>query len=145
MKEDELSRIEARAKERYPFEEDFVDHSGARRRFRISNRELPDGGNVLTARELREPEGYQFEHYSSSRLPDIGELRSKIRRKLATRYLYISADGNVQLTHDVIEGHISCRGIVVDGQFLAYDKLMRMLDQHEGFGIRIEITDAATT
>ena len=129
---------------KFPLEEDFIDHSGCSRRFRISIRKLNAEDFYLEARDLSQREGYYFEVYSSiysaaALGQSLGKLRGKIRKGISTRYVHTNAAGKIQLTHDEMYGRISGDGIIVDGSALPFRDLERVLTTYEGFEIFIRI------
>ena len=127
---------------RFPLEESFIDHSGQTRRFQISLQNLPAQEFLVKALEIAESEGYTFEVFAAHSIGSaLGKLRQKIRKGLATRHLYIGTDGKLDLTHNEIGGVISSQGVVVDGIFLEYEELERILSTHEGFNISIKLCD----
>jgi hypothetical protein len=63
-------------------------------------------------------DGYLFESYSESNLTlAYGELKSKMKKGLSTRYLAKSM-GKYVLRHDEIAGRITHGGVVIDGIFI---------------------------
>lgn len=132
----------------FPKQEEFIDHSGKSRRFEITLRRNKLGDFHLEAIELASDEGYQFEVWGTSdSIPQVssalGRLRSKIRIGIATKYLHRRADGAKELTHDTLKGRISHRGLVIDGEFLSFEELNKVLDTYEGFGIEMRITSSS--
>src|SRR5438270_595734 len=94
---------------KFPLEEEYIDHSGRSRHFRISIRKLIAEDFYLEAREVSQNQGYYFEVYSSVySAPALGsslaKLRGKIRKGISTRYLHTDAAGKIQLTHDEVYG-----------------------------------------
>ena len=71
----------------------------------------------------------------------LGRIREKVRAGIVTRYLRTDATGEKNPTHDEMRGHISCDGIVVDGELLTFKELQRILTTHEGFAISMKIRD----
>jgi hypothetical protein len=129
----------------FPCEEGFVDHSGQTRPFRIVLHKGAGGDFFLYATDTSKPDGYRFEVYSTAYTfaavgAALGDLRQKIRREIATRYLRTDAKGEKNPTHDEMRGRISCNGIVVDGELLLFKELQRILTIHEGLSISIKIT-----
>ena len=130
----------------FPMEEDFIDHSGLSRRFRIHIRKQATGAFFLHAMELSQAEGYRFEVYSTDYSAQalgsaLGKLRQKIRKGIVTRYLHTDAEGRRDLTHDELHGRISSDGLVVDGELLHFEDLERVLTIREGFVISIRIAN----
>jgi hypothetical protein len=127
----------------FPREEEFIDHSGRTRRFGIYLRKRAVGDFSLDAIDLSRADGYCFRVYSPAySVPALGsalgDLRQKIRKGIATRYLGTDTEGQKNPTHDEIHGRISCNGIVVDGDLLQFREFERILITHEGFEISIE-------
>jgi hypothetical protein len=67
-------------------------------------------------------------------------LRRKIGEGLATRYL-VDGDHPPSLTHDVVAGHITDGGVVVDGRRLCFDELATLLSSYEGWHFTLKIVD----
>jgi hypothetical protein len=131
-----------------PLEEEFIDHSGHSRRFRISIRKLAGEDFYLDAMDLSQAEGYRFEVYSavysvSGIGSALGKLRQKIRGGISTRYLHVDAEGKKHLTHNEMRGRISDDGILVDGAVLRFSDLERILTTYEGFEVSIRIDGSA--
>jgi hypothetical protein len=127
----------------FPIIESFPDFSGKLREFVIDLRAHP-GGYFLRATEKRRSGsegGYSFAAYSPTD-PSfaLGQLRDKIRQGLATRYLYTKQHGR-SLSHDRLQGHIGSGGVVVDGEFIAFDELWILLETYEGFQFSLKIAD----
>jgi hypothetical protein len=141
-----VQSIAAKMARNFPRDEEFVDHSGNRRRFHISLYRRPEKDFFIEARELSRDEGYYFkvysEAYSAPALGSaLGRLRKKIKKELATRYLYVDSQGRQDVTHNAIRGRISDDGLIVDGVLLPFAELERILTTHEGFMIHITIND----
>lgn len=127
----------------FPCTEEFVDCCGVARTFTLSVRTLPYSF-VVEAREVTGSWcGYCFEVVSEGDpFTGLGRLRAKIRKALSQRYLTTDR-GEVSLTHDTLAGWISNDGLVIDGAFLPWDELKRLLTIHEGFPIRIQLSDTS--
>ncbi|WP_422655651.1 DUF7713 domain-containing protein [Longimicrobium sp.] len=61
---------------------------------------------------------------------------------MSTRYLHGEGD-DLELAHDDLKGRIAYGGVAVDGQFVSFDELVRLLDAYEGFQFHLRITDPA--
>jgi hypothetical protein len=128
--------------DKFPLDENFIDHSGKSRRFHISIVETIADGYFLEAKEITKDEGYRFETYSSiSPFTALGKMRKKIHRKLSTRYIYTHENGQIALTHDEIYGRISYNGIVIDGKLVEFEHFLELLTTYEGFNLSIKIDD----
>lgn len=140
-----------RIDEAFPREETFIDCAGAPRKFYITMVPLEHGdGYHINAEEIVDDDcggGYQFEIFSEG-YPfwALGDLRAKIKKGLATRYLRKGTHG-LSMTHDTIKGRIASAGFVIDGTFYEYDEILGIMSNHEGFDISITITnsDGVTT
>lgn len=135
----------------FPMSDEFTDFSGRKRRFKIDFDEFPLGYKV-SAREVTEGEGYEFSAFSSnSPYLALGELRGKMYRELATRYLDNNG-GECMPTHDTLRGRITyeARGetapaVVIDGRKITWEHFGRMVALHEGwhFTLRFEESTSA--
>ena len=137
-KEDEQS-----AEEFFPRVESFPDFTGKQREFVIELQDNPRG-YFLRATEKQRPgnqEGFSFGAYSpTDPFMALGNLRSKIRQGLATRYLTEGGYGRT-LSHDKLKGTIGYGGVVVDGEFIPFQELVALIDMHEGFQFSLTIAD----
>jgi hypothetical protein len=129
--------------EYFPTVESFPDFNGEKREF-VIDLHVQARGYFLRAREKRSSEhegGYKFAAYSpSDPFFALGVLRGKIRKGLATRYL-VEEEERLSLTHDRLKGHITFRGVVVDGEFISLPELSTILETYEGFQFSLEIAD----
>src|SRR5438045_9107673 len=88
-----------------PERESFVDCAGRNVLFSLQCHEVPTGWTVIATELPDRRVGYRFRSFSPvNPYLALGELRDKIRRSLATRYL--TPDAKPQLSHDVARGHI---------------------------------------
>jgi len=130
--------------EYFPTSESFPDFTGKRREF-VIELEVQSRGYFLRAQEKRrsgEEGGYTFAAYSPvDPFFALGLLRDKIRKGLATRYLLVVEHGRRTPSHDRLKGHIGYGGVVVDGEFIAFEELCSILDTYEGFQFSLTIVD----
>lgn len=127
----------------FPRRESFIDASGSLRNFKITIK-FHDPGYVISAIEIvSASDGYEFDVYTDGNpLFALGDLRGKIKKGLAIRYLHEDRHG-IHMSHDAMRGRISSGGIVVDGKKLDYDSFIGILCSHEGFNISIKISDSS--
>lgn len=127
----------------FPLRESFVDCRGITREF-VIDFSRSDDQRFLRAVEAVEDEGrYEFAAISETDpFLALGTLRRTIRRELSTRYLHGEGD-DLQLAHDELKGRIAYGGVAIDGRFVNFDELVRLLDVHEGFHFHIRIIDPA--
>jgi hypothetical protein len=131
----------------FPLTDSYRDACGRERRFRI-RAEKASPGWVLTAEEIDPMDfGYEFQAFAeTSPFGALGELRSKIKKGLATRYLD-PVQETPALLHDRLCGRItwdrSTDGmvLVVDGRPISMDHLWSILEQHEGWQFEMMIKD----
>ena len=127
----------------FPKEDKFLDFAGKERRFEYLVTEIPMGF-VVRAVETKE-NGYEFQAFSAtSPFHVLGELRHKIRKRLSTRYLQKEKglEGSyLHLYHEEAKGHITYGGVVIDGMFIPFDELNRMIQTYEGWMIEIKISE----
>lgn len=137
--EDELLEAEDWL-EGFPIVEEYIDWGGVKRRFEVDIISTP-GGPLAQAVEIGREDGYEFQALSESNpARSLGELRGKIRRGLATRYL-VGHAGDRSFSHDRVVGRISHGGVVVDGEFLTFEELGEMLQVYGGFRFDLRIVD----
>lgn len=139
-----MDQADAASPEAYfPAVESFPDFNGNRREF-VIDLHVQASGYFLRAREKRPYEdegGYEFAAYSpSDPFFALGVLRDKIRKRLATRYLF-AEKGDLSLSHDRLKGHIDSGGVVVDGEFFSFDDFCSILQTYEGFQFSLVIAD----
>ena len=125
----------------FPRRESFVDYRGIAREF-IIDFARDDDQRFLNAVEAVETDGrYEFSAMSDSDpYLALGKLRQIIRRELSTRYLH-GEGRSLELAHDELKGRIGYKGVAVDGQFVSFDDLLRLLQTYEGFHFHLRITD----
>lgn len=131
----------------FPLTDHYIDCAGIERVIEIDAHVVPTGW-LLVAREVgREPHGYEFKALSGiSPYHALGDLRAKIRRNLAVKYLS-GEGGDLTLSHDVMRGRIAydaetgSHGILVDGRFLSTEQLERILAGYEGWEFELSIHD----
>ncbi len=128
--------------------EEFTDCTGQIRRFKL---EEYAGGRLLDAIELRREDerGLRFVLPAG---PDgvapWGEMRRRIRQRLAQRHVVRNAQGRLEVLADVIRGQVdesgpdeTGPGLFVDDLRLTWEEIGELLSSNVGFGVRIEITD----
>lgn len=129
----------------FPASETFVDCCGTRREFALELLETASGYFVRAMEQASGDDGYVFAaHSETDSYLALGRLRGKIHEGLATRYLAVD-DHQPRLGHDVAVGHISYGGVVIDGRYLAFDKLAAILSAYEGWQFKLEVVDAYGT
>jgi hypothetical protein len=126
----------------FPLYEKFEDFSGKERIFFIDCWH-PSLGYVVRAREKDpEGEGYEFSVFNKIN-PFLGlvELRKKIRRSMATRYL----TNDHHMLNNKLRGRIEYdeRGplLVVDGLAVSMSEFVGLLSLHNGFEFEFSIID----
>ncbi len=129
--------------------EEYLDCTGKRRTFRLAEiagglfihaHEVAEDRPLRTALRHRRPRGEP---------PPWGEIRSRIRTRLAQRSVVHGPDG-LQLLTDVVRGQIAepedkedeSVSVVIDDLELSWAALGRLLRSHVGFGFRLEIHEA---
>jgi hypothetical protein len=123
----------------FPKDEIFLDFEGKERIFDYRAIDIGDGYSVAATE--RTEDGYCFQTIAeTSPFRALGELRSKIRKRLSTRYLQRD-DGNLCLSHDEAKGHISSGGVVIDGKHVSFDELASIMQVYEGFLFELKIKD----
>ena len=129
-------------KRHHPDEEVFTDFCGRERMFtyEVYTTSL---GSTVTAKEKGSGQ-YEFSAFTPSdpRLV-LGELRRKIRQRLATRYLH-EDQGRIDFTHDRAVAQVTAGGVVIDGKFIPFDDFCRMLQAYEGSLLDLTIRDACS-
>jgi len=129
----------------FPMREKYTDCTGTEVSFVISVRSLPVGfiveANEISDSGLVYDYGYEFSQAAEvDPFKALGILRRKIRKALSRRFL-VEEDGKVQMAADELDGVISDRGLVIDGDLVPWDEIQRMLTTCEGFPIKIVIGD----
>ena len=126
----------------FPTIESFPDFSGERREF-VIELEIQSRGYFLRANERRTDgeAGYTFGAYApGDPFFARGQLRDRIRRGLATRYLIVE-HGRRALSHDRLKGTIGFGGVIVDGEFITFQEFCSILDTYEGFQFSLTTAD----
>jgi len=134
----------------FPIEESYKSADGRTITFKITASQAPTGFLVEaeeTKKSKKKRMGYSFTKFSpASPYLALGEIRSTIRERLATKYIdYI--DQLPELTHDKLVGRIDYSTadeevvLQVDGNKLTMLDLQRILSAYEGFEITIEIKE----
>jgi hypothetical protein len=127
----------------FPKTEQFVDFSGQTRKFIIKLDQLPLGYVVSAVEDAEGDDGYVFKALSPvDAFQALADLRKRIPRLLSVRHL-AKRDGRWSLTHDRLRGRIASGGVVVDGIFLTFDELDKLLQTYEGFQFDLKIVDAS--
>lgn len=136
-----IRKAKEEAAAHFPLRESYVDCRGITREF-IIDFVRSDDQRFLRAVEAVDREGrYEFAAMSETDpFLALGKLRRTIRRELSTRYLHGESD-DLELAHDELKGRIGYGGVAVDGQFVTFDDLVRLLDVYEGFQFHLRITD----
>src|SRR2546428_5162935 len=98
----------------FPKEETFTDCRGTDREFVIDATRVGSKYFVIARERNDRPNGYEFATSSTDPHSALGQLRSKIRKDLSTRYLTFER-GKRCPSHDEIKGRIGSEGVVVDG------------------------------
>jgi len=125
----------------FPRKEQFVDFAGRTRKFTVTLDELPWGYAVCAVEDVKGKDGYEFRAFSSlDPFHALADLRKRIPKLLSVRHL-IKRGGRVSLTHDRLRGRVSYGGVVVDGIFLTFKQLARLIQTHEGFQFDLRIVD----
>jgi len=126
--------------EDYPMEETFRDCRGAERIFVITAKRFASKYFITATERNSKGEGYEFATSSTDPYAALGQLRSKIRKGLATRYLSYE-QGRRFPSHDEIKGRIGFGGVVIDGEFMSFKDFAEMLQTHEGWRFCLKIVD----
>jgi hypothetical protein len=131
-------------------EEDHLDCTGRLRRFRLFRYAA---GMFVQAVELSdgEPVGLRIVLPVDGDLPPWGELRDRIRARLATRDLARDPrTGELALLTRLVRAQLhdldsrepaASPRLVIDGMDVTWEELGRALRSLAGFGLRIEIHD----
>ena len=123
----------------FPKSDKYIDYAGDEKVFHYSTNETPFGYVVIAKEDTKD--GYLFEAFSESNpLTALNELRKKIKRGLAIRYIQ-ERDGTLYLGHDEAEGYISSNGIVIDGKFISFQTFVEMLQTYEGSGFSLKVME----
>lgn len=123
----------------FPDAESFEDCCGTERHFDL-NLLVTDGGYFLRAQERTDNDGgyHAAAHSESSPYLALGRLRDKIRLYLSQRYL-ITENGRRGFRHLTAEGYVDYGGVVIDGEFLAFDEFSDILQSYEGWEFTLKI------
>ena len=136
-----MAKKHPRREDGFPRSETFTDCCGRNRQFTIELRTTP-GGHFLTAKEAgKPPGGYEFGAYAEADpYIALGRLRDKLRKGLSTRYLIIQ-NGRRLPSHNVLKGHVSYGGFVIDGEFVPFDEFVAMVQTFEGHQFSLQLAD----
>jgi hypothetical protein len=135
----------------FPMTETYPSALGRDVEFYITAKDLTTGF-LIEATETEKSRGKRFGFTLScfSRVDPyeaLGNLRRKIRKRLATRYLATHEAASAWLSHDelvgIIDYDIDSDEIIiqVDGEALTMDQLATILKGHEGFEVRLQIVE----
>lgn len=127
--------------------DDYLDCTGATRRFRLS---VYAEGRFLQAIELRGADSIGLRFIMPIPLgeaPPWGEIRHRIRARLAEKHVVRDGAGTLHLLRALVRGQLTdgddadCRApcVIVDDLVVTWDQLGELLSSHIGFGIRVEI------
>ena len=128
-------------------DQDAEDFAGNLRHFEVTCHYNGLGYSVRAVEKDCEYNGYEFAAYSeTSPYNALGRVRDKMYKGLATRHLK-GSQGDFTMTHDTLRGHIGWteeRGVVliVDGQVVTMENLADIFRGHEGWAVKVKITDA---
>ena len=134
----------------FPIEESYKAAAGRTITFKITAGETPTGF-LVQAKETKKSRknrlGYTFTKFSPvSPCLALGEIRDKIRERLATKYVDYT-EQLPELTHDKLVGMIDFSTddeevvLQVDGNKITMEDLQRILSAYEGFELSIEIKE----
>ncbi len=124
----------------FPKEETFTDCRGTEREFVIDASRVGSRYFVKARERNDRPNGYEFAASSTDPYAALGQLRSKIRKGLSSRYLIFEL-GKRSLSHDEVKGHVGFGGVVVDGEFMSFKEFIEMLQTYEGWQFSLKIAD----
>lgn len=133
-----------------PEREEYLDCTGRTRIFEVG---LLSHGAFLHAVEVREgvPSGMRLVlPVKPGEVPPYGELRTRLRKRLAERSLVRDARGVLHLLQDSLRGQLAegaaeeegSPRVLVDDMELTWEELGRLLAPHVGFGLRLSVHDA---
>ena len=130
----------------FPAEERYTDCAGRAITFALSCHRMPLGWRVAAVEVSDFAHGYEFEACSpASPFLALGEVRGKIRRGLAVKYL--APGPTPKLTHEMATGHITWDAetdeacLVVDGRPISMARLSQLLISYEGWRFELKISD----
>jgi hypothetical protein len=127
----------------FPRTEEFVDFAGRIRTFAIEVFPVPGGHGVCASEDVEGDDGYVFRAFSTvDPFHALGVLRGRIRKLLCVRHL-VEKNGRLSLTHDRLRERIAYRGVVVDGIFLTFDELAKLVQTYEGFQFDFKLVDSS--
>lgn len=124
----------------FPKEETFTDCRGTEREFIIDATRVGSKYFVTAREPNNRPDGYEFATSSTNPHSALGQLRSKIRKGLSTRYLTFER-GKRSPSHDELKGRIGSGGVVVDGEFVPFKEFVDMLQTYESWQFSLRIVD----
>ena len=125
--------------------DEYIDCAGKRRQFRLT---LYAEGLFLQAIEIRdgEPVGLRFVlPVRDGEIPPWGEMRKRIRERLAERHIVRDEAGRLHILRDLIRGQLTesedgvTPSLLVDDLVLTWEELGELLMPCVGFGLRIEV------
>lgn len=127
--------------------EKYVDCAGDSRTFRLR---VYAEGRFLEAVELRngEPSGLRFVMpVGLDGTPPWGEMRSRIRDRLARKHIVRDRAGKLHILGDVVRAQIHNDGkaalptVVVDDIVITWEELGELVLPYSGFGVRLTICE----
>ncbi len=125
--------------------EEFLDCAGKRRRFLL---QIYANGHFLEACEILDDDSRGSRIALPIRpgaAPPWGEIRKRIRERLARRDLVQDEDGRLVLVADGFRGQLTWSddgvALIIDDVILSWDEVGQLLAAHEGFALHIEIRD----
>ncbi|WP_448657289.1 DUF7713 domain-containing protein [Pseudoxanthomonas mexicana] len=117
----------------------FTDFAGNIRIFNFSGY-LTNGYTVVAKETVDSDQGYEFSAFSySSPHEAMSNVVSKIRTSLATRNLDPHNFPHL-IAHQCV-GRVAHGGVVVDGEFVAWEKFTEMMQSYEGWEFSLDFGD----
>lgn len=134
--------VTALPREPMEMDEDFLDCTGKKRTFRLAPH--PNGQFLEATEQGGEAAGRRFLLPIPAGGPaPWGELRTKIRERLAQRDVVRDEEGRIEVLNNLIRAQISCRDgeptLLVDDMELTWEEVGSILVTYEGWGLRMEI------
>jgi hypothetical protein len=132
--------------EDFPIHEIVEDAFGRQRSFLITSHPMGLGYMLRASEEGKDGMGYEFSSFSETSPHNaLFSLRDKMHRSLAMRHI-TRRGTRYQMLHDTLRGRITWSqedgvALIVDGIPLDLDDLREILETHEGWQFRLDITD----